>query len=135
MVDKLAGQGWNRGWLICLRLATADTEVEKPQGQPLSIGKGLTSYQPDWSLWWKWAGVCEFVLMSRISITVAAVFVTTTCALAQVQLQPRMGDAFPGLTADQQIRFDLGRVAYMRNITVEEGLGPDLQSDVLRLVP
>jgi CxxC motif-containing protein (DUF1111 family) len=69
-------------------------------------------------------GCVEFVLMSRISITVAAVFVTATCALAQVQLQPRMGDAFPGLTADQQIRFDLGRVAYMRNITVEEGLGP-----------
>ena len=69
-------------------------------------------------------GCVEFVLMSRISITVAAVFVTATCALAQVQLQPRMGDAFPGLTADQQIRFDLGRAAYMRNITVEEGLGP-----------
>lgn len=53
-----------------------------------------------------------------------AVLVTASASFAEVQLQPRMGDALPGLTADQQVRFELGRQAYIRNITVEEGLGP-----------
>jgi CxxC motif-containing protein (DUF1111 family) len=62
--------------------------------------------------------------MGRISITMVAVLATASASFAQVQLQPRMGDALPGLTADQQVRFELGRQAYIRNITVEEGLGP-----------
>jgi CxxC motif-containing protein (DUF1111 family) len=62
--------------------------------------------------------------MSRLSITVLAASTMTASVAAQVQLQPRMGDPFPGLTADQLMRFDIGRVQFMRNITVEEGLGP-----------
>jgi CxxC motif-containing protein (DUF1111 family) len=62
--------------------------------------------------------------MSGISITLLAALAMTGPAFAQVQLQPRMGDPFPGLTVDQQNRFEIGRVQFMRNITVEEGLGP-----------
>ena len=38
--------------------------------------------------------------------------------------QPRSGDPLQGLDADSLARFELGRVEFERNITVEEGLGP-----------
>ena len=69
-------------------------------------------------------GRVDCVLMNRISITMLAAVATIFAATAQAQLQPRMGDPFPGLTAEQLNRFDIGRTAFMRNITVEEGLGP-----------
>lgn len=69
-------------------------------------------------------GRMDWVLMNRVSITVLAALAMTAAAAAQVQLQPRMGDPFPGLTAAELDRFEVGRVAFMRNITVEEGLGP-----------
>ncbi|NNF43470.1 MAG: hypothetical protein HKN62_10580 [Phycisphaerales bacterium] len=39
-------------------------------------------------------------------------------------VQPGMGDPLLGLTADEQTRFDLGRVAYTRLLDADDGLGP-----------
>ncbi len=43
---------------------------------------------------------------------------------AFAEAPPRMGEPLAGLTAAEAERFDLGRVQYERNITVDEGLGP-----------
>ncbi len=46
------------------------------------------------------------------------------CLAGDLAAPPRMGDALDGLNAAQLVRFELGRVQFERNITVEEGLGP-----------
>ena len=40
------------------------------------------------------------------------------------EIQPRMGDPLPGLTAIERAQFDVGRVEFMRILGVNEGLGP-----------
>jgi len=42
------------------------------------------------------------------------------------EIQPRVGDPLPGLTALERTRFDEGRVEFMRILSVEDGLGPIL---------
>jgi di-heme oxidoreductase (putative peroxidase) len=42
------------------------------------------------------------------------------------EVQPRMGDPLPGLTAIERAQFDEGRVEFMRTLTVAEGQGPIL---------
>ena len=44
-------------------------------------------------------------------------------AFAQ-EIQPRMGEPLPGLTAAQAARFEAGRLAFNRVLTAAEGLGP-----------
>jgi hypothetical protein len=41
-----------------------------------------------------------------------------------LEAPPRMGEPLGGLTAAQLERFELGRIQYERNISVEDGLGP-----------
>ena len=43
---------------------------------------------------------------------------------ANAAAPPRMGEQVDGLSPSQQTRFELGRIQFERNITVEEGLGP-----------
>ncbi|MCH2148892.1 MAG: hypothetical protein MK095_05605, partial [Phycisphaerales bacterium] len=41
-----------------------------------------------------------------------------------IEPQARSGQALQGLDAQQQLRFDLGRIEFERTITIEDGLGP-----------
>jgi CxxC motif-containing protein (DUF1111 family) len=40
------------------------------------------------------------------------------------EVQPRMGDPLPGLTAIERAQFDQGRIAFMNTLPLAEGLGP-----------
>ena len=51
-----------------------------------------------------------------------------TGASAQ-EIQPRMGDPLPGLTAIERALFDSGRDAFTHTLTVAEGLGPTLNDN------
>jgi CxxC motif-containing protein (DUF1111 family) len=55
--------------------------------------------------------------------TAAALALVGAAALAQ-EIQPRMGEPLPGLTAAQTARFEAGRLAFNRVLTAAEGLGP-----------
>ncbi|MBL8857079.1 MAG: hypothetical protein JNL28_01060 [Planctomycetes bacterium] len=61
--------------------------------------------------------------------TCVAVLSFSGAALAQVALQPRMGDPVPGLTAVETERFARGRVAFEHKQTLVEGLGPIFNRD------
>ena len=53
----------------------------------------------------------------------AALTLLGAAALAQ-EIQPRMGEPLPGLTAAQTARFDAGRPAFSRVLSAADGLGP-----------
>ncbi|MCP4838926.1 MAG: hypothetical protein GY894_06150 [Planctomycetes bacterium] len=46
------------------------------------------------------------------------------CIAGDLAAPPRMGEALEGLAPSQLERFELGRIQFERNITVDEGLGP-----------
>jgi CxxC motif-containing protein (DUF1111 family) len=63
--------------------------------------------------------------MSRTLVTTAALALMASAAFAQVpEIQPRMGDPLPGLTAGELDRFYKGKTAMNTPILVSEGLGP-----------
>jgi CxxC motif-containing protein (DUF1111 family) len=60
----------------------------------------------------------------RIALLAGGACVTSMTMALGTTLQPRMGDPLLGLTSQQLESFLLGRDAFERNISVEEGLGP-----------
>ncbi|MFN0060159.1 MAG: di-heme oxidoredictase family protein [Planctomycetota bacterium] len=58
-----------------------------------------------------------------------ATIVVSERVVAQVVLQPRMGDALPGLTATELARFEAGKVQFERIFLPPEGLGPIFNDD------
>ncbi|MCH2145867.1 MAG: hypothetical protein MK082_12090, partial [Phycisphaerales bacterium] len=65
-------------------------------------------------------GVCHCLAM------IMGLLAATASVLAHDDraIQPRAGEALSGLNADEQARFNAGRIAYFGEITTEQGLGP-----------
>jgi cytochrome c551/c552 len=56
-------------------------------------------------------------------VAAAALALLSAAAVAQ-EIQPRMGEPLPGLSAAQAARFEAGRLAFNRVLSAAEGLGP-----------
>jgi hypothetical protein len=54
----------------------------------------------------------------------AGVLTLLAAAAAAQEIQPRMGEQIPGLTAAQLARFEAGRLAFNRVLSAPDGLGP-----------
>lgn len=61
--------------------------------------------------------------MKSRALAWSVLFAGASLASAQ-EIQPRMGDPLPGLTAIERAQFDSGRLEFMRILPVAEGLGP-----------
>jgi hypothetical protein len=61
--------------------------------------------------------------MIRVPAVGIAILLAAGAASAQ-ELQPRIGDPLPGLTAVERALFDSGKVEFTRILTVADGLGP-----------
>jgi CxxC motif-containing protein (DUF1111 family) len=62
------------------------------------------------------------------SVAVAAAVALSAAAAAQ-EIQPRMGEPVPGLTAAQVARFDAGKLAFEKTFSPVEGLGPIMNDE------
>ena len=62
--------------------------------------------------------------MRSINTIVLMIAATTSLLSAQLQLQPRNGDAIYGLTPAQLARFEAGRTVFNATLLVNQGLGP-----------
>lgn len=57
------------------------------------------------------------------------VFALVAAAAAAQEIQPRMGEPLPGLTAAQQARFDAGKLAFEHVFDAPGGLGPIMNDE------
>ena len=67
-------------------------------------------------------------MKSRIPIAAASLVLAAALAAAQ-EIQPRMGEPLPGLTAAQQARFDAGKAAFEHVFDAASGLGPIMNDE------
>ena len=61
--------------------------------------------------------------MMRIPAVGIAIVLAAGAASAQ-EVQPRIGDPLPGLSAAERVLFDAGKIEFTRILTVADGLGP-----------
>ena len=61
--------------------------------------------------------------MTRVPAVGIAILLAAGAASAQ-ELQPRIGDPLPGLTAVERALFDSGKVEFTRILSAADGLGP-----------
>ena len=59
-----------------------------------------------------------------VEVGAAAALALLGAGAGAQEIQPRMGEPLPGLSAAQVARFEAGRVAFERVLTAAEGLGP-----------
>lgn len=64
-----------------------------------------------------------------VTLLLLVLLMATTSVLPGQQLQPRMGDPIDGLTPDQLLRFEAGKIEFTRTFTPAEGLGPGFNQD------
>jgi len=63
--------------------------------------------------------------MSRVSVAWAAgAALLWTGVVSAQEIQPRLGEPVPGMSAAQQARFDAGKLAFTRVFAAPDGLGP-----------
>jgi CxxC motif-containing protein (DUF1111 family) len=60
---------------------------------------------------------------------VAALTLAAAAAVTAQEIQPRMGEPLPGLTAAQQARFDEGKLAFDHVFNIPGGLGPIMNDE------
>lgn len=65
----------------------------------------------------------------RLAGAIAVVALGASGVASAQEIQPRMGDPLPGLSAIERAQFDAGRVAFTHSLSVPEGLGPILNDN------
>ena len=59
--------------------------------------------------------------LALFSIGIATAIVNSAFS---IDIQPRAGDPLPTLSIDQLLRFEIGKISFNEDLTVEGGLGP-----------